>query len=260
MGGGSSKEEPEKQRQLQAEKQYMVHEAQMDDCQKRIMSAINGLAKAIESSDQDRIHDEENNLNIQVTVASGVFNDKKYKKESEKFLNNLKADFKKYYKNVPDRIKSKLDEYINPYLQSFDKPIKNDIALKGDTSKPLTEQDQKAMLGSLNYANAINDQMRQKAEKAKNSSELSNFVQDNGDPINDPNYMPNYQLKEEHKEVFIGYAESGKKRGYKDIDACHDESNPIAFLDITINTKPIGRIFFELMKNHVPNTDRKSVV
>ena len=110
-------------------KQLMLHSAQIMDSHHRILAAINGVIRAIEDGNINKTEDEENNLNIQITVANGVYNDKKYKGQHTELLHKLKNQFESFIGNVPISIKDKLKEYIDLYSSTFDRSVKNTVRI-----------------------------------------------------------------------------------------------------------------------------------
>ena len=117
-----------KQNQEVTEKQLMIHEAHAIDSQRRIISGINGYIRAAENKDEDTMDDQLNNLNIQLSVANGIFNDKKYKGKQQDLLKKLKREFTDQIKNVPSSLQQELDEYLSLYMKCFDKSVAHSIA------------------------------------------------------------------------------------------------------------------------------------
>ena len=211
-----------KQNQEVTEKQLMIHEAHAIDSQRRIISGINGYIHAAENRDEDKMDDELNNLNIQLTVASGIFNDKKYKGKQQDLLKKLKREFMDQIKNVPSSLMQDLDEYLNLYMKCFDKNIDNTIEIKGDTSKPLTTNDVSVMMATLNYSNGLNDEIRKKAETAASAEELTVMEKQEINSMGNETYMTNYDMKAPYKKVYQGYSDLYNEKNIKE----SKKSNP----------------------------------
>ena len=204
---------PYKQESAQAEKLLMLHEAQMMDSHSRVMCAINKLIKAIEANDPNAIMDEENNLNIQITVSNGIYHDRKYKSQSAETLKKLKESYERSISKVPSDIIQRMNEYLTYYYKGFDSVVNVAIDIKGVTG-PMTENDVKACLSALNLANLTSDQMRERAKTAANVNELTMFQKGDFDLMAGKTYMEDYQMKPEFANQFsacVGAANEHKE-------------------------------------------------
>ena len=233
------------QKMVAIEKQAMRHEAQMIDSQRRIISGINGAIRAIESQKKDRLEDELNNLSIQVTVASGVFHDKRFRGQHSELLKNLKMQFGKLVTKLPDRLRKELGEILTAYDSVFDGPLKKDIELKGCKGKVMSPEDQKAALSAINYASIMNDKQMAALDTAQSAEELTMFKEKEIQPMDEENYLPEYKLVKEHRRVFKGYFDSiTTQKGM--------ESHPKIFLNIETNGNLLKTIVIAFTNDSIP--------
>ena len=228
--------------------QVLIHEAQMIDTQRRVISAINGLQKALEKRDKNLIENEENNLNIQITCATAIFNDKKYKGKCQGRLNSLKKEFSEELKKLPESFQQYMKQYLDIYNGSFDNFVENNIEIKGYHGEEMNEEQITVCLGGFNYANLMNDELRKKSLTAKSVEDLTVFKRVEVSSMDNDTYMNDYEMKEQYAKVFRGYATKTKETIMK----YTNESNPKVFFKIMVDSKAIGVVVFELMANAFP--------
>ena len=137
-------------------KQTMIHKAQILDSYRRVMSGINGVARAVNGGKtEDEISDELDNLKLQMEIASKIFNEKKYKSQCQDTVNKLKAEYFKEIKNLPI-ISQELNTCIDIFGSAFEAPLDPKL-MPAVGSIALTSAHQKACLGALNYAGYFHD-------------------------------------------------------------------------------------------------------
>ena len=189
-----------KVQQLLLEKQAMIREAQIIDSYRRVISAINGTIKAIESKKTaSQIEDELNNLKFQIQIASTIFNEKKFREENYELIMKLAHDYEESIVKIPQL--EGLQECLEIFKGAFYAPLPADIfPLDGDTK--LAAEDLKQAIIALNYAGIINDKIKEKLKDAKTAEDLTIFKEDSGDNGDNPAYMKNYSMIDEHAERF----------------------------------------------------------
>ena len=196
---------------IQVSKQIMLHEAQMIDSQRRILSAINGVVRAIESKNKDQIINEKNNLNIQIVTGNGILNDRKFKGKSNQLLAKLKSEFREEINKLPESIRILLYEYIDDYMAGFHGEVPRNIPIITDGRK-MNKEEQEACLFALSYAGHINDQQKMNLDNAETAEDLTIFKEKEVNPLEDDSYIKDYDMIKEHRNVFERHSRSFEKK------------------------------------------------
>ena len=230
----------------------LLHEAQVMDTQDRTISAFNELIKVIENNPGNRTlrQDEENNLNIQITVASDVFHAKRFAGRSGEILTRLEKEFKDAINKVPPRLQGEMKKYIDAYESIFKNRLAKDIPLVGVTGAKMTRQDQQNCLFALNQANLMNDQIKADSENATSADQLTVFKKQKED-FNNPTYMADYGMKDQYAKVFVGHAQSQKhSQKIEEVKKQKTKLGSKFVLSVNINGSPAGDFTIELTNAH----------